>query len=604
VTAPAGRDGEPHPVPLRDRLLGSSSFRLAFDNAPVAMAILASVPGQPPTIQEANRALARVAGRSSGQLAGAALGGLLHPADRDRALAALRALTARRPDLGAGDKLDMRVLLDDRRTAQVSMSLTLLPSRSGFSGQLTCAFFEEVSARQQSEQQLSHQGMHDSLTGLPNRVLLVDRLRQALARDSRSDTMLAVLFIDLDNFKVVNDSLGHVAGDDLLVELADRLRRHLRQSDTAARLGGDEFVVIVEDCQGEAQACALVSRIASDLAMPCRIAETEVCVSASIGVALGQRGATAEELLRNADIAMYRAKHRGRNRMEIFDDELHAQAVTRLDTEVQLRNALADGQLRVLYQPILDLTDGRVDGVEALLRWEHPTRGLLLPAEFLEVAEQSGLIVPIGAWVLQTACHDAARWQADRADHPLTVAVNLSMRQLERGDFAHTLGAALAETSLDPAALNLEITESLFLEATMSTRTDLVAISAHGVGLGIDDFGTGYSSLLYLKRFPVSFLKVDRTFVAGLGSDAEDTAIVEAVVRLGQALGLDTIAEGVETMEQYDRLRRLNCNHVQGYYVAEPMTAAGVTHLLRAPARTPRRRARRMDGPVDAQYLG
>ncbi len=543
------------------------------------MAILLSRPGQPLKVQEANPALGGVLGRAPHLLNGTDLGGLLHREDRLRALDALGEVTTGGPDVLAGDKLEVRLLIEDRRIAWVLLSVTRLPAQPDTAGQLICAYFEEVTPRKQSEMRLSHQGMHDALTGLPNRLLLVDRLRQAVARESRSDMALAVLMIDVDNFKVVNESLGHEAGDNLLIALGNRLRRHLRQSDTAARLGGDEFVVIVEDCQSEAQALVLATRIAADLALPCRLADTDVCVSASIGVALGQRGATAEELLRNADIAMYRAKQHGKDRAEIFDDELHARAVARLDTEVQLRTALAEGQLRVFYQPILDLDLGRVDGLEALVRWQHPDRGLLLPAEFLEVAEQSGLIVPIGAWVLAEACRDAASWQAGRGE-PLTVAVNLSMRQLERGDFAQTLAAVLAETGLDPAALHLEITESLFLEATMSTRTDLAAIAAQGVGLGIDDFGTGYSSMLYLKRFPVTFLKVDRTFVAGLGIDSEDTAIVEAVIRLGQALGLDTIAEGVETCEQYERLMALNCDHVQGHYVAAPAPAMAVTQLL------------------------
>ncbi|PZS32977.1 MAG: hypothetical protein DLM59_07190, partial [Pseudonocardiales bacterium] len=410
-------------------LAGSPSFRLAFERAPVGMAILVIRPGKKLTVQEANQALGEALGWAPERLAGMELARLLHPEDRHRVLQGMAGLVAGGPALTAGSKIETRLLIENRRTAWVLLSATLLPPQPHEAGQLMCAFFEEVTPRHQTEQRLSHQGMHDALTGLPNRLLLVDRLRQAVARESRTDTVLAVLFVDVDNFKVVNDSLGHEAGDDLLIELAQRLRRHLRQSDTAARLGSDEFVVIVEDCQSEAQACALASRIAVDLALPCRLAETDVCVTASVGVALGKREVTAEELLRNADIAMHRAKHHGKNRAEIFDDELHARAVARLATEVQLRTALAQGQLRVFYQPILDLATGRIDGLEALLRWEHPTRGLLQPADFIDVAEQSGLIVPIGAWVLAEACRAAVAWQAGRAE-PLTVAVNLSMRQL------------------------------------------------------------------------------------------------------------------------------------------------------------------------------
>lgn len=570
-------------------LLALPSFLAVFDNAPVAMAILGAGNGRGPILHQVNRVLSELIGRSPAELAGAPLGPVVHPEDRKRVVAGLRALAAGSPVVGAGEKLEMRMVLKKRRTAWVMVSASLLPVQPGDGESLMCAFFEEVTQQQQTEQQLAHQGLHDGLTGLPNRVLLLDRLRQALARESRAGTVLGVLFIDLDNFKVVNDSLGHGAGDDLLIELAERLRQHLRKSDTAARLGGDEFVVLIENCQNEGQARALAGRVAAELARPCVIENTEVCVTASIGVALGQRGATAEELLRNADIAMYRAKNRGKNRAEIFDEELHAAAVGRLETEVQLRTALAEGQLRVYYQPIVNLAAARVDGVEALVRWAHPTRGLLLPEDFLDVAEQSGLIVPIGAWVLNQACRDVGGWQAGRAATPLTVGVNLSMRQLERGDFAQTLAGTLADTDLDPAALHLEITESLFLEATKSTRADLAAISAQGVGLGIDDFGTGYSSLLYLKRFPVSFLKVDRTFVAGLGTDAEDTAIVEAVVGLGQALGLDTIAEGVETAAQYDQLHEMGCDHIQGSYISPPVPAAEVAGLLTAPSRVRRR---------------
>ncbi|HEY5154425.1 MAG TPA: EAL domain-containing protein, partial [Acidimicrobiales bacterium] len=446
------------------------------------------------------------------------------------------------------------------------------------------AVLHDISTHKAFEQRLAHQATHDPLTGLPNRTLLLDRLEGALARSQRHNRRVAVLFLDLDHFKVVNDSLGHSLGDRLLVVIAERLTVALRPGDTVARFGGDEFVILCEDLVDDAEAIIIAERIDEALSGPFTIDETEVFVGVSIGIALpdgGDTDAEAETLIRDADAAMYRAKDRGRARWELFDNAMRASAVDRLDIENALRRALERHELRIFYQPIIDLRDGSIDGVEALLRWEHPERGLLPPVDFITVAEETGLIVPIGSWVLDQACRQVQRWQsASTSDRQLRLSVNLSGRQLGHPRLVEDVAAVLADTSINPAHVELEITESVLMDDVDMSAETLSRLHTLGVKLAVDDFGTGYSSLSYLRRFPVDLLKVDRSFVDGLGEDPSDSAIVTAIITLAHALGLSAVAEGVESPLQLAELRRLGCDRAQGYFMARPAGGHEIGEIL------------------------
>jgi len=440
----------------------------------------------------------------------------------------------------------------------------------------------DISERKEFESQLAHQATHDPLTSLPNRVLLLDRLEQALDRAQRQGKRVAVLFLDLDHFKVVNDSLGHGVGDRLLIAIADRLRSVVRPGDTIARFGGDEFVVLCEDLETREDAVAVAERVNSVVSGPFEVDESEVFVGVSIGIAFPD-DVTAEPgtLIRDADAAMYRAKERGRARWEVFDNAMRASAVDRLDIENALRRAQERRELRVFYQPIISLTTGAIEGIEALIRWEHPERGLLLPDDFIHVAEETGLIVPMGAWVLDQACRQVMRWQASiPALDPLRLSVNLSGRQLGHPSLVNDVRAIISDTHINPSQVELEITESVLMDDVEMSEDTLGQLKRLGVKLVVDDFGTGYSSLSYLRRFPVDVLKVDRSFVDGLGSDPSDSAIVTAIVTLAHTLGLSAIAEGVETSRQLTELRRLRCDMAQGYLMARPATGHDAGELL------------------------
>ena len=435
--------------------------------------------------------------------------------------------------------------------------------------------------REATEARMRHQSLHDGLTGLPNRTLFYDRIEVAFARAQRAGRIVAVLLLDVDQFKTINDSLGHEAGDDLLVALSARLRQVVRSSDTVARLGGDEFVVLCE-VDSEAEAFAVAERIADAWGRPIPVGSGgEVFVSASIGITIASGPASAESMLREADAAMYRAKEGGRGRAELFDEQMRQHAFARLRTESDLRRAVEREQFLVYYQPIVDLDRERLLAVEALVRWERPGNGLVGPAEFISLTEETGLIAPLGRWVLEQATAQVSAW---RRRHPaardLAVSVNVSGRQLARPEFLDEVRAALERGRLGPDSLGLEITESVLMKDMSSPQSTLEALRALGVRVLLDDFGTGYSSLSRLKRVPVDAIKIDRSFVDGLGAEEEDTAIVSAIVDIANSLGLEAIAEGVESGEQLAALRAVGCHAAQGYLFAPPMAAADFEAML------------------------
>ncbi len=440
--------------------------------------------------------------------------------------------------------------------------------------------YQRIQELENAERHIERLAFYDALTGLPNRALCMDRLEQAIALAAREQFGVAVFFIDLDHFKNINDSLGHQAGDHLLKEIARRLQRTLRREDTVARLGGDEFVVVLSDVTEESVG-RVAEKVLEVVREPCQILGHRLHVSCSIGVAFYPAdGDSAEILLRNADGAMYRAKHEGRDRVRYYTADINRRAVERLALEEALHRALERGEFVLHYQPRIDAASGQVKGVEALVRWEHPERGLVPPGEFIPLAEQTGLILPLGQWVLEEACRQAMAWQAAGIE-PLAVAVNISQRQFMDRALAGHVQALLDRTGLWPALLELEITETM-----IATRVDegvamLEELAALGVRLAIDDFGTGYSSLSQLKRFPVHVLKIDKSFVDGVPDEPGDLAIVRAILSLARVLGLDVVAEGVETEEQFHFLRLEGCREMQGYYLARPMPAVELEKRLR-----------------------
>jgi len=430
---------------------------------------------------------------------------------------------------------------------------------------------EALVAAAQAEEKLRERGLHDAVTALPNRDLLIDRLSASLARVQRGDAPIGVLLVDLESFKMINDAVGHVAGDEILRTVASRLVAASRSGDTVARVGGDEFIVVCEGLATQDELLAFADRLIASLTASVVIGAQEFNMTVNVGIAVGHGSEQPEQLLRDADLALFRAKQRGKNSVELFDETLRLHAFDRIEVDRDLRRALQEDEIEPFYQPIIALESGRISGFEALARWHHPKRGLVLPGRFLTIAEDAHLIGPLGTAMLRVACHQLARWQVE---HPeLTMAVNLSLRQLDT-DFTQTVADVLKESGVPPRSLHMEVTESVLLDLEKTTASQLNSLAGLGVQVGIDDFGTGYSSLLYIKRFPVRFLKIDRSFVSGLAESLEDMAIVQAVVRLGQSLKLPTIAEGVETAEQLELLRRIGCTHAQGYHIGEPKPAA------------------------------
>lgn len=440
----------------------------------------------------------------------------------------------------------------------------------------------DITERKWVEEQLRHNALYDELTDLANRTLFMNQLEQEFKRAKRhKDYVFAVLFLDLDRFKVINDSLGHTIGDQLLIAVSQRLKACLREVDTIARLGGDEFAILLNDIREVNDAIHTAERIKKALTLPLNLSGREVFSSVSIGIAISTTGySRPEDLLRDADTALYRAKALGKGRHEIFDADMHTHAVTLLQLETDLRQAIERQEFQIYYQPIISLETSKIAGFEALVRWRHPQRGLVLPTEFIAIAEETGLIVPIGWWILREACRQMQAWQRQSPMTPLAISVNLSVRQFTQPELIEQIDQILWETRLDASSLRLEITESVLIENPTSATAILSQLTALGVQLYMDDFGTGYSSLSYLHRFPVSALKIDRSFISNMDSSDKNSEIVRAITTLALALGIDAIAEGVETVEQLAQLRVLKCKYAQGYLFAKPMDAEAAGALV------------------------
>ena len=439
---------------------------------------------------------------------------------------------------------------------------------------------QDVSDRKRAEAELTHQALHDRLTGLANRALLADRLEQALALGRRAGRLVAVLFLDLDRFKLVNDSRGHAAGDDVLVAVAGRLQSVVRPLDTVARFGGDEFVVVCQEADTVGDVLHIAERVSEALRRPFRVNGDDLFLSVSVGIAVSKASTSGPELLRDADAAMYRAKDNGRARCEFFDETMRTEAAHRLEIQTALHWAIKRDEMRVFYQPLVDLASGTPVGVEALVRWAHPTHGLVMPQDFIALAEEASLIVPIGRSVLEQATLACRQWQDDFGGLPFGVAVNLSVHHLRHPDLLQHVRAVLAASGLQPSSLCLELTETVLLEDVDRHIRTLLELRALGVRLAIDDFGTGYSSLAYLRRFPIDIVKIDRSFVAGLETNENDAAIVRSIIDLAHALKLKVVAEGVERREQLDRLRTLGCDTAQGFLFSRPAPPAEVGDWL------------------------
>jgi diguanylate cyclase (GGDEF)-like protein len=441
----------------------------------------------------------------------------------------------------------------------------------------------EIAERKKAQEQLLHLALHDTLTGLPNRVLFVERLKQALDRfKQQPEYKFAVLFLDCDRFKVVNDSLGHVVGDQLLIAVARRLASCLRPSDTLARLGGDEYTILLENIKESSDATRIAEQLQQQLTIPFQLNEHEVFINASIGIVADPTDYDQpEHLLRDADTAMYRAKELGKARYQVFDERMHHRALASLQMETDLRRALERQEFVVNYQPIVSLTSGRIYGFEALVRWYHAERGFISPVEFIPIAEETGLIVSIGEWVLREACHQMRMWQHQLPRHPpLTISVNLSAKQFWQPNLIEQIDTILQATELDSRSLKLEITESAIIDNDESVTAILQQLRDRQIQLSIDDFGTGYSSLSYLQRFPVDTLKIDRSFVSKIGETGENLEIVRAIVTLAHNLAMNAIAEGVETTQQLSHLRAAGCEFGQGYFFSKPLTPEAAAAII------------------------
>ncbi|MDO8108415.1 EAL domain-containing protein [Isoptericola sp. b441] len=548
-------------------------FRQAFEGAAIGMALVAVGPVPAAgAFLEVNEALCTLLGRDADDLVACTFAEVSHPDDAGMGYEVLRSVSE--GELARG-VVEQRYLRPDGRVVWARVTTSAVRGSDGQVRHLVSQA-EDITARKDAEAQLAHQALHDSLTSLPNRAHLMEHLQSAIARATRTARVVGVLHLDIDDFKDVNDSLGHTAGDAVLVEIARRVTDLLRDGDVAARLGGDELVVVCDDLTDPSEIQVLAQRVVDAVTRPIEAAGHVLHLTASVGVATGGVGATPVRLVRDADAAMYRAKRSGKARYEMGDDSLAALAIRQIEIYDGLHRALERHELRLVYQPILDLSEDRVTGVEALLRWDHPERGVVGPAEFIDVAESRELIVPIGRWVLHEAVRQATLWFSEFGADAPRMWVNISDRQVGRHDLAGLVRGALDDTGLPVELLGLELTERQVVRTGHSVRSDLAAIRGLGVGLAIDDFGTGRTGIDYLRELPVSHLKIDRTFVSGLGQDRTNTALTDAIITLGRGLGLTVTAEGVETSDQLGRLRQAGCHRVQGYLLGRPQPPSAV----------------------------
>ncbi|MGD9703829.1 MAG: EAL domain-containing protein [Acidimicrobiia bacterium] len=557
----------------RDRLAASwRHFRALAANSSDAVVVI-DADG---TITNDAPQLPAMLGRSDIATVGADLGKLLQPIDTDWAKAALQQISSMR---GEVVNTEMRVRHEDGTTMWLAARALNLQDDPDVGG--IVINLHDITDRKRAEDELSHQAFHDSLTGLANRALFRDRIEHGLRRAGRSGAEITVASLDLDGFKLVNDNLGHEAGDELLCEVARRLEGAVRSSDTVARLGGDEFAVLVDhSARSVDDAVTIADRILQSLSQPFVVAGQQVRLSASIGIAPADATASASSLLRDADIAMYEAKTTGRNAWVLYDAGMQAAAAEERQLEADLRDALGHDQFRLLYQPVVQLDSGRVTGFEALLRWDHPERGMVLPEDFIRRAEDNGMIVDVGRWVLDEACRTAANWSRQPGAAALTMAVNVSARQIASLDFIDHVRDALEASGFDPASLVLEMTETVLIQDAATAAERLHELRSLGVRIAIDDFGTGYSSLSYLRQFPIDILKIDRSFVSTINDRDQVPPIVRGLLELGRTLQLETIAEGIELDAQRDGLRDEHCLLGQGYLFARPLSSDGALRLL------------------------
>lgn len=548
-------------------------FREAFDEAAIGMALIAAGPEpEPGTFLEVNRSMATMLGRTPEDLTGLTFTAISHPQDVDSGLTVFDAVVRGETARGSVEKRFRHV---DGHDVWVRVTLSAVHGPSGEARHLV-AQAEDITARKTAEAELVHRALHDPLTGLPNRAHVLEHLERAIARAARRGRLVGLLYLDVDDFKDINDSLGHAVGDEVLVAVATRVRGVLRDGDVAARLGGDELVVVCEDLHEPGAVEELATRVVDAVAQPLHVGHHVLHLTASVGVSTGGLGATAERLVRDADAAMYRAKRAGKGGFEIGDDSLATLAIRQLEIRDGLHRALEEHELRLVYQPIVSTEHDRVVAVEALLRWRHPERGLLPPADFIDVAETNELIVPIGRWVIEEATRQAAAWARRLGAQAPRMWVNVSDRQVGRHDLAGAVRAVLDETGLDPALLGIELTERQMVRTGHSVRKDLAALTELGVHLAIDDFGTGRTGIDYLRELPVSAIKIDKSFVQGIGLEQAASALTQSLITLGHGLGLGVTAEGVETPEQLAQLRRWGCDRVQGYLLGRPQDAVSV----------------------------
>jgi diguanylate cyclase (GGDEF)-like protein/PAS domain S-box-containing protein len=519
----------------------------------------------------ANPACAALSGYTVNELPGKSITDLIIPEEVETTWAVFRSVMA-------GNARNSETTLRHKDGRLVALHVTSVPLILDDTVVGVYSVVRDITERKLAEEQLAHLAFHDPLTGLANRTLFMNRLDQAVAHNPQNQPAFAILYLDLDDFKIVNDSLGHRAGDALLIETARRLRACVGPKDTVARLGGDEFTVLMDGTADTDDAIRVALRILKELQTPYEIDGHKMVVTPSVGVVMGNQGKDSKELLRYSDIAMYKAKQNGKDRYEAFTPVMYNHVLQRLQLESDLRRAIERNEFRVYYQPIVELQSGTVSGVEALIRWEDPERGMISPGEFIPLAEETGLILPIGRWVLRQACLQAKRWRERFPD--LYVSVNLSARQFQEPFLANEVAQVLEETGLSPQGLELEITETVLMQEGTATEDILTQLKSLGILLAMDDFGTGYSSLSYLKRFPIDVLKIDRSFVMGLGESPEDTALVRTVIQLAKALALKVTAEGVETEEQIKQLTAMECDRGQGYFFARPASAKTIEELL------------------------